>query len=107
MRVATKGLLFSGLVLVLSGTAFAQGAGYKWWCRWCRPGRHRNGNAECQRSHGVTIGRVWRKYHEQVGRHLAEADEAEDTEEGRNGGTGLRQWWHEEGLLTLMLLQKQ
>jgi len=27
MRVATKGLLFSGLVLVLSGTAFAQGAG--------------------------------------------------------------------------------
>jgi hypothetical protein len=27
MRVATKGLLFSGLVLILSGTAFAQGAG--------------------------------------------------------------------------------
>lgn len=27
MQVATKGLLLSGLVLVLSGTAFAQGAG--------------------------------------------------------------------------------
>ncbi|MBT2790135.1 hypothetical protein [Paraburkholderia strydomiana] len=27
MRVATKGLLFSGLILVLSGTAFARGAG--------------------------------------------------------------------------------
>ena len=72
-----EGFIVVGIRFEFVWHRLCAGCGHKWWWgRWCRPGRHRNGNAECKRNDGVTVWRVRRKHDGEVGRHVTKADEA-------------------------------